>query len=427
MTSRASGWSSLALTAGQRGVVLDVLDPGGGQDLLPPGQFRRQGGQRPLGQVDVQVGDQAYYVGQVDAVFECAAAFVVDQDERHRVRAVPARQRCDQRLQQLGLACPGGAADQRVRSVLAQVDGERPVPAVPDYRDRGPAAGVPPGRDRLRGGRLQAEQVQQPARIRQPAVLAGAAHVPDRRDGPGQQLGPGGRDVLRPDLADGRLAHLLHGQRAVGLRGGHGLALCGQQSFISVQADAVHADLASLAQDLDGAGQGPHLAGPVEDHHDVADEVGPPGVMAGERLLPGGDDGLEFGYPGRDCFRVVADQCGAILSVGGPAVRQPPGPLPVGFPAEAGEDVQLHVLRAVQRGDLGEEPPAGGLGHAAGTRDAHHGPLRQRDCRGRVGDQPGLPAAVLIGDGVGQLHPRWLVGGANPQEQVIRVGAAAFP
>jgi hypothetical protein len=38
-------------------------------------------------------------------------------------------------------------------------------------------------------------------------------------------------------------------------------------------------------------------------------------------LLPGGDDGLEFGDPGRDRLGVVTGQHGAVLPLGRPAVR----------------------------------------------------------------------------------------------------------
>lgn len=124
------------LARGPFGVIFDVLGPGGGQDLLPAGQLGGQRGQGALGQVRVQVGDHPGHVRQVHAAGERAAALVVHQHERHLIRPVHQGQRCDQGLQQLGLPGAGGAGDQRVRAVPAQVDAERPVVARPDHRVR---------------------------------------------------------------------------------------------------------------------------------------------------------------------------------------------------------------------------------------------------------------------------------------------------
>ena len=90
----------------------------------------------------VEVGDHADGVRQLHAVLERAAALVVDEHERHRVRPVGDRQRGHDRLQQLGLAGAGGAGDQPVRAVAAQVDAERAVVGLADHGQRGPAAGA---------------------------------------------------------------------------------------------------------------------------------------------------------------------------------------------------------------------------------------------------------------------------------------------
>src|SRR4051812_44599399 len=87
-------------------VVVDILGAGPQQYLLAPPQLGGERLQGPLGQVSVQVGDQADRVRQRRAALERRAALVVDQYERHLVRAVHQGQRGDQGLQQLRLAGP---------------------------------------------------------------------------------------------------------------------------------------------------------------------------------------------------------------------------------------------------------------------------------------------------------------------------------
>jgi hypothetical protein len=82
-------------------------------------------------------------VRQARAVLEGAAALVVDQHEGHGVRPVGDGQPGDQRLQQLGLAGAGGAGDQRVRAVAAQVQREGAVGGVTERHLGGAAAEGP--------------------------------------------------------------------------------------------------------------------------------------------------------------------------------------------------------------------------------------------------------------------------------------------
>jgi hypothetical protein len=49
-------WRTRGLAPGPFGIFLDVLGPGGGQHPFPAGQFGGQRGQRPLGEMGVQVG-----------------------------------------------------------------------------------------------------------------------------------------------------------------------------------------------------------------------------------------------------------------------------------------------------------------------------------------------------------------------------------
>jgi hypothetical protein len=133
------------------------------QDLLAALQLRGQTGQRPLGQVAIEVGHHAHGVREAGAVLERAAALVVDEHEVHRVRAVRGRQRGHEGLQQLGLTGAGGAGDQPVRSVTLEVDAERAVIALADHRDRGDSARLPAPGDHFGGRGFKPQHVEQPA------------------------------------------------------------------------------------------------------------------------------------------------------------------------------------------------------------------------------------------------------------------------
>ena len=105
------------------------------QDLLAAAQLGVERDQGPLGQVRVEVGEEADGVGQADAVLERRAALVVDEHEGEPAGRVGRGERGDVALQQLALARAGGAGGQPVRAVAAQVH-RRPTPAGTDA-DRG--------------------------------------------------------------------------------------------------------------------------------------------------------------------------------------------------------------------------------------------------------------------------------------------------
>ena len=147
--------------------------------------------------------------GSCTQSLNAAAALVVDEDERHRCPGVFATASDgDDRLQQLGLAGAGGAGDQPVRPVLADVDARtarrrtrRPPPGS-DCPPHPPARG-----DRVGGRRLQLQDVEQPAGAGQRRVLVIAADVAQRGQRAGQPRAPGRRDEVGPDA--GSVAALL--------------------------------------------------------------------------------------------------------------------------------------------------------------------------------------------------------------------------
>lgn len=93
------------------------------EQVLAVVQLGLEARERPAHEVRAQVGDEAHAVRQLDAVGEGAAALVVDEQERDAIGAVRCRHAEHPRLQELGLAGAGRAADERVRSLRAQVEG----------------------------------------------------------------------------------------------------------------------------------------------------------------------------------------------------------------------------------------------------------------------------------------------------------------
>ena len=136
----------------------EVLGVGLLEQQLAVVELGVQRDQRPAHLVAVEVGDQADGVRQLDALLERGAALVVDEQERDPLGTVHRGQPDDERLQELALAGAGGAGDEGVRTVLADVEHER-------------------------GARLHADD--DPQAVAVPASLAAAAtargSTPDRR------------------------------------------------------------------------------------------------------------------------------------------------------------------------------------------------------------------------------------------------------
>ena len=117
------------------------------QELLAVVQLGAQARQRAPHEVRGEVGDEADGVRELDAVGERRAALVVDEQERDAVGAVLGGHAEHPRLQELALARAGRAADERVRSLRAQVEVHDAVRALADRGAQAP--GPAPGR----GGR----------------------------------------------------------------------------------------------------------------------------------------------------------------------------------------------------------------------------------------------------------------------------------
>ena len=148
--------------------VDEVLGAVLAQDLLPAAQLGVERDERPVGEVGVEVGEEADGVGELDAVLERRAALVVDEHERELVGGVRRREGGDVALQQLALARAGGAGGQAVGAVAPQVDLDH---ARPDRRRAG------------RRGRC---------RIGGPATAAAPRPSRARASRAGRAAGPGG-------------------------------------------------------------------------------------------------------------------------------------------------------------------------------------------------------------------------------------------
>jgi hypothetical protein len=127
--------------------VREVLRAEQVEDPLAADELRTQRRQRAPHQVGTEVGDQPDAVRQAHAVLEGRPALVVDEEEVHPRRAVRARHAEDPGLEELRLPRAGGAADQAVRPLRAQVEVERVAAGL---TDEGPQPPLRSSRPRVR-------------------------------------------------------------------------------------------------------------------------------------------------------------------------------------------------------------------------------------------------------------------------------------
>src|SRR5579859_6854149 len=90
-----------------------------------------QRGERSPAEVLVEVGEVAADVRKAPAGLEGRTALVIDEHEVEGLRRAAEGQRGDEGLQELALARAGGAADQHVRPLPGDVEGEQSVARKP--------------------------------------------------------------------------------------------------------------------------------------------------------------------------------------------------------------------------------------------------------------------------------------------------------
>ena len=123
---RGSAGRSGRLRAGQP-VGVEVAGAGRGEQVLAPPRLGLEHHDRAPELLDVEVGGDVDDVGDRAHGVVVDAALEVDDDDRQVVGVVVQAQRHEQRLEELGLARAGRAADEAVRSVADEVDDHRDV------------------------------------------------------------------------------------------------------------------------------------------------------------------------------------------------------------------------------------------------------------------------------------------------------------
>ena len=114
-------------------VVAKVADARFAELPLPILQLGLQAPQGSGRQVLVQVGHHTNGVRQIGTGIEGASALEIDEDEVELVWALRPRQRGDERAEQLTLTGPGRPGDQRVWTVVYQVESKGAVLGHTDY------------------------------------------------------------------------------------------------------------------------------------------------------------------------------------------------------------------------------------------------------------------------------------------------------
>ncbi|ODA91264.1 hypothetical protein ATY41_00775 [Leifsonia xyli subsp. xyli] len=110
----------------RREVGVEVVDivARGGEQALPALHLGLERAQGAVGELLVEIADRADGVREALARFERGAAFEVDQDEVQPGGIVPVREAGDEGAEELALAGARRAADESVRPVLDQIEGE---------------------------------------------------------------------------------------------------------------------------------------------------------------------------------------------------------------------------------------------------------------------------------------------------------------
>ena len=115
-------------------VVGEVARPDGSQEALPTVQFGVQADECTLGEAVVEIGDEADRVRQFGARIKCRAALVVNEHERHVVRAELSGESNHQAAQQLALARTRRTRNERMRPVSHQIHLDQAVDGMSQRR-----------------------------------------------------------------------------------------------------------------------------------------------------------------------------------------------------------------------------------------------------------------------------------------------------
>ena len=416
------------LPCAQVEVVGQILRACRRQQVFAPPQLGPERLERAFDQMRVEVGHHADGVRQVDAVLERGAALVVDEHEVHLVGPIGHREGGHEGLQQFALARAGRAGDQRVRPVDAEVDREGAVEGFADHGHRAARRQQPAGLDRVGRRRIQAQHVEQTARVRDRTVIEFGAGIPDGRDAPRHPVEPVVVDEVGTDAAQHVDALLADGQ-PVRLGDDHRRALLGQQPFVGVDADAVDPDRRPLLQQAHQARHAAQAARAVDHDDDLG--AGPEGSgrpsRGAVRVAPRVELRDQFGDPTGGARRRHAERRQGVLPGGGAHVGEPRHPAPGVLTCRVAQQIQLHVARALQHRDLRGSPLREATGSIAEARDPDDAAFAELESRGHVAGIPGDRALVLQLLGVVEGDTGRLGGGADAQPEVVGVVLTSLP
>ena len=344
---------------GEVGIEVRSARPARRRTTLPPADLGVEGVEGPAGEVGVEIGHQPDGVGQVGAGIEGAAALVVDEQERDRVRSVSEGERQDQRAQELALARAGRAADEDMGAIGHQIDGERL------------------GR---RAGARSADGDTQLGRHRRRSLPGAPPAVDDRGrcDGPGEvgrgeTVGQAGR--RRREL---------------------GVAVAGERRHPAPRGRQGHAGGQDVTDHLRGRRledrRSSVLAGQLDDRRaprgELLTRVGPDQRRASRAIGSGPEQARErpdqalrrgIGHEGQLHHAGTGGRVGRLV---GEVVRQPAGEGPrvvvggfgVHDRARRAQHLQSEIGGAVEGGDLADQPPEDRTSGHRGADDADRPP-----------------------------------------------------
>ena len=159
--------------------------------------------QRPLGELVVEVGDDADDVGQVGAGVEGAPALVVDEEEGQVLRAEPSASADHERPQQLALPRSRGSCHQCMGAVAHEVELHGAVDGqADDGLRRAAAPGPPRGRHLSLRQRPRTGQSDEVDRVGEPAGAVEHLRVVVARDVPSGRHRHVGRESGDHDVFD---------------------------------------------------------------------------------------------------------------------------------------------------------------------------------------------------------------------------------
>ena len=403
-----------------RGV--DVLRGELAQHALAALELGVERGEGALGLAGVEVRDHADGVRQALAVRERRSALVVDEDEVERVGPVGHRERDHEGLQELRFARAGRAGDERVGTVLGDVDRELTVRARADDDVALPRRRAPAGHERVGVVEVDAEELGVAHATGQHALIADATHMLDRAQAAGDGLGAGNRQAVEQHGGEVVGVRLEARHRVVALVDrDHRAALLRQAGTVGVERDDMDAVLGPLVEQVHHARQ--HAVAPraVDEHDEL-------GVEGSALTASGAHAGLEDGVglaqalPAR-VIRVADEGHDRVAEL---RVGQPLRPRPLALVVVVAQHEHLQVARRAQHREGAEHGPRRVAHGIERPREAHDAGPEVSGDRRRPDADLAVTVLVLLRTAL-EAHVEGNLGDADTDLQRILVAQPALP